>query len=122
MQYEARVTDLTRAQLHWAQQGIVALSKVEPPWHERLSGLARHPHLVLESLLMSQQFDPARKLLQSLPGLHDDDMLLHYARLDIMGGNIICCFHQCMEFDHTNEEHLPSVHFRHLISRARKSR
>ena len=41
---------------------------------------AGSPELLLESLVMTQQFSTARRVLDALPSLHDDAMLLTYGR------------------------------------------
>ena len=41
---------------------------------------AGHPGLLLESLVMTQQFGTGRAVLAALPSLHNDDMLTLYAR------------------------------------------
>ena len=63
-----------------AERGAKCLSLVPAPWNERLKPLLREPQLQLESLIMVQQFKAAAELLQAVPEMHDDDMLLHYAR------------------------------------------
>ena len=69
-----------RKSLETAEMGAQCLNMVSSPWKERLTPLLHHPHLQLESLVMFQQFDAAEALLAAYPGLHDDDMLLQYAR------------------------------------------
>jgi hypothetical protein len=76
------VSEESREALTATQDGAKALALIPAPWNERLSPLIRSPRLQLESLVISQQFDTAREMLQALPGLRaEDDMLLHYARL-----------------------------------------
>jgi hypothetical protein len=41
---------------------------------------AGSPPLILESLIMTQQFAIAREVLAASPSLQDDNMLLQYAR------------------------------------------
>ena len=41
---------------------------------------AGHPELLLESLVMAQQFATAQRVLAALPSLHDNAMLLAYGR------------------------------------------
>ena len=73
--------DEKRQELQSAESGAEILGMVPPPWNERLATLIGRPDLQLESLVMAQQFKSAEELLQKLPGLHNDEMLLHYARL-----------------------------------------
>ena len=40
---------------------------------------AGQPSLMLESLIMQQQFDAAREILKQAPSLCSDDLLKHYA-------------------------------------------
>ena len=75
-----RLSPRSAEELETAEQGVTALALVGEPWYGRLSPLVRHPRQLLESLIMGQQFDVAGRVLQALPELHDDDMLLHYAR------------------------------------------
>ncbi|CAL5220409.1 g2420 [Coccomyxa viridis] len=61
--------------------GAITLSlHVPQPWRERLSHLLGRPDLLLESLIMAQQFDAAREILQQAPHLQSDNLLRQYAR------------------------------------------
>ena len=79
-QERQRLSPRSAEELETAEQGVTALALVGEPWHGRLSPLVRHPRALLESLVMGQQFETAGRVLQALPELHEDDMLLHYAR------------------------------------------
>lgn len=69
-----------RQSLQAAESGSIILGILSCPWNERLASLIGYPSLQLESLVMAQQFKAAREVLQRIPELHDDDMVLHYAR------------------------------------------
>lgn len=50
------------ARLHSLAAGLAALARLPRPWQQRCGHLAEQPGLVLESLLMAQQFTTARQV------------------------------------------------------------
>ncbi|GAQ91390.1 hypothetical protein KFL_007770010 [Klebsormidium nitens] len=67
------------ARLHSLAAGLAALARLPPPWQQRCGHLAEQPDLVLESLLMAQQFATAHQMLRACPSLHDDALVVRYA-------------------------------------------
>ncbi|KAK9842213.1 hypothetical protein WJX81_000852 [Elliptochloris bilobata] len=60
--------------------GLDALARLPAPWDARLAHLAGRPALLVESLIMAQQFGTAGALMHALPALRSDALLLRYAR------------------------------------------
>ncbi|KAK9792969.1 hypothetical protein WJX73_002678 [Symbiochloris irregularis] len=67
-------------ELYQLQLGFKCLSVIGPQWEDRLGSLVSRPDLLVESLVMNQQFALAAKVLELSPGRRNDDMLLSYAR------------------------------------------
>ncbi|KAK9829097.1 hypothetical protein WJX72_003864 [[Myrmecia] bisecta] len=71
------------ARLELARTGIRTLSLLDSPWDARCAHLVERPRLMVECLVMGQQATMLQRVLKELPALHDDAMLLQYARLGV---------------------------------------
>lgn len=67
-------------QLEEMELGIAALRQLPQQWSEKCSHLVQKPLLIVESLIMAKQMALVKKLLEELPTLRDDKLLMHYAR------------------------------------------
>lgn len=67
-------------QLEEMELGIAALRQLPQQWSEKCSHLVQKPLLIVESLIMAKQMAFVKKLLEELPTLRDDKLLVHYAR------------------------------------------
>jgi len=62
------------------QQGVKVLSLLSEDFQEKYQSLLPYPSLILESLVMSEHLSQARVLIDELPELRDEKMILKYAQ------------------------------------------
>ncbi|GMH36606.1 hypothetical protein BSKO_04479 [Bryopsis sp. KO-2023] len=80
MSLKERLPPKSIDQLKQLELGLAALRCLPDAWSDRCAHLVETPSLILESLIMAQQTVAIRKLLQVVPALQDDNLLIFYAR------------------------------------------
>lgn len=67
-------------QLERIRLGVAALQCLPQQWAEKCAKLVELPSLIVESLIMAQQIVSLKKLLEEVPSLRDESLLIYYAR------------------------------------------
>ena len=66
--------------LEQTKLGIAALRCLPQQWAEKCARLVETPALIVESLIMAQQTASLKKMMEEVPSLRNDNLLISYAR------------------------------------------